>query len=58
MLLTKRCEQMLPNHTQCPNPIANDSTEYCLLHEQLNPAKVTDETNQNTNSIPENNTGE
>lgn len=73
MLLTDRCQVMLPNGCQCPNPIINltqvpldliasmDKTK-CLLHNQLPAAsespEVVDETTQRANSIPPNNTGE
>lgn len=70
MLLTDRCQVMLPNSCQCPNPVVTIVTGWiegydldkCLLHNQM-PAvsespEVVDETTQRANSIPPNNTGE
>lgn len=69
MLLTDRCQVMLPNSCQCPNPVVDSNfapdemdTTKCLLHNQLdtpaNDNQVVDETTQRANSIPINNTGE
>lgn len=54
MLLVDRCQQMLPNQMQCPNPIANPDTDYCALHLQFNPLApaIVDETNENKNTEP------
>lgn len=39
MLLAPRCNYMLPNHCQCPNPVmmkADDTySEVCVLHDKL-----------------------
>lgn len=70
MLLVDRCQVMLPNSCQCPNPVITDAYLHdinmdatkCLLHNQLPAAsetpEVVDETTQRANSVLSNNTGE
>lgn len=55
MLLDERCDVMLPNRMQCPNQVVAGEKE-CLLHKQMPvSAQDVDETNVNTNTLPEEN---
>jgi hypothetical protein len=54
MLLDERCDVMLPNSMQCPNQVVPGG-KVCLLHEQMTAGLNVDETNVNTNTLPEQN---